>query len=287
MKSKKNRSQSKQIWMRLKKNKLAIIGLGILIIILLFAIFADFIADYETEVIKQNMKNRLQAPSKENWLGTDSYGRDIFARIVHGSRYSLTIGISTIVISLFVGGFFGSIAGYYGGRIDNIIMRVMDMFLAIPSIILAIAIVASLGTGVRNLIIALSISNVPQFARLIRSSILTVKESEFIEAAHAVGTNTSEIIIKHILPNSIGPIIVQATFGVATSILAAASLSFLGIGIRPPAPEWGAILSEGKEYIRYTPYLVLFPGIAIAITVLSLNLLGDGLRDALDPSLKN
>jgi peptide/nickel transport system permease protein len=287
MNNTKSKSGLNQIWKRMKKDKLAIMGLVILITLFCISLMADVLYDYEEVVIKLDMKNRLQAPSSEHLLGTDSFGRDTLARLIHGSRYSLFIGITTVSSALLIGGFLGSVAGYYGGTIDNIIMRIMDMFLSIPSIILSIAIVAALGAGLRNLIIAISIANVPKFARLIRSTILTVKEAEFVEAALAVGVKTPRVIIKHILPNSIGPIIVQATFSVASAIIAASSLSFLGIGVRPPSPEWGSMLSEGKEFIRYSPYLAVFPGMAIAFTVLSLNILGDGLRDALDPSLKN
>ena len=253
---------------------------------LLVALFAGILTDYETEVIKMDMPNRMAPPSASHILGTDSYGRDIFARIIYGSRYSLSIGFLSVLFALAMGGALGSIAGYFGGKVDNIIMRIMDVFLAVPSIIMAIAIVSTLGTGFRNLIIAMAVSTVPTFARLLRSTILSIKDSDYVEAARAVGTSTPRIIIRHILPNSVGPVIVQTTFSVASSILSAAGLSFLGIGVKPPAPEWGAMLSEGKEFIRDIPHLVVFPGLAIALTVLALNLLGDGLRDALDPRLK-
>lgn len=282
----KGRSQISTVWRRLRKNKLAVVGLFILTIMLLVALFAGVLTDYETEVIKMDMPNRMAPPSASHILGTDSYGRDIFARIIYGSRYSLSIGFLSVLFALAMGGALGSIAGYFGGKVDNIIMRIMDVFLAVPSIIMAIAIVSTLGTGFRNLIIAMAVSTVPTFARLLRSTILSIKDSDYVEAARAVGTSTPRIIIRHILPNSVGPVIVQTTFSVASSILSAAGLSFLGIGVKPPAPEWGAMLSEGKEFIRDIPHLVVFPGLAIALTVLALNLLGDGLRDALDPRLK-
>lgn len=275
------------VWKRLKKNKLAIIGMIIIIAILLIAVFADIIVDYEEKAITQNSKNRLIPPNKDNWFGTDMYGRDIFARIVHGSRISLVIGLTTIALSLTGGGLIGAIAGYYGGRLDNILMRIMDMFLAIPPILLAIAVIAAVGSGVVNLFVALSVSGIPAYSRLFRSTVLTLRNEEFIEASRAVGAKDSWIMVKHIVPNAIGPIIVQATLGIANTIIAAASLSFIGLGIQPPSPEWGAMLSEGKEFMRYSPYIVISPGIAIMLTVLSLNLLGDGLRDALDPRLKN
>ncbi len=283
---KNNKKQKSLVWKRLKKNKLAVVGLAILTIIILTAIFSGFIVDYEKQVIKQNMKIRLQPPSSEHLLGTDSYGRDILSRVLYGSRYSISLGFIVVTFALLIGGTIGAIAGYFSGKIDNVLMRIMDIFLAVPSVIMAIAIVSVLGTGFINLAIALVISNIPVYARLLRSTILTVKDSEFVEAADAIGTSTFRIITRHILPNSLGPVIVQATFSLASAILAAAGLSFLGIGIEPPKPEWGAMLTEGKEFLRDMPYLVIFPGMAIAATVLSLNLLGDGLRDALDPRLK-
>ncbi len=275
-----------RVWRRLKKNKLAVFGLAILITLILAAILSSVFVDYDTQVVKIDMKNRLLPPSSENIMGTDSYGRDIMTRVIYGTRYSLSLGFIVVIFALLFGGSIGAIAGYFGKRVDNILMRIMDIFLAVPATIMAIAIVSTMGTGFVNLCIALIVSNIPTFARLLRATVLTIKDSEFVEAAHALGTSTSRIIIRHILPNSMGPIIVQSTFTVASAILGAASLSFLGIGIEPPNPEWGAMLTEGREFIRDAPHLVIFPGIAIALTVLSLNLLGDGLRDALDPRLK-
>ncbi len=275
------------VWKRLKKNKLAMIGLSILIIMLTIAVFADIIADYDTLAIKQNINIRLEGVSKEHWFGTDSYGRDIFARIVHGSRISLIIGIFAVSIPLVIGGLIGAIAGYFGGLLDNILMRLMDMLLAIPAILLAIAIVAALGPGMINLLIALSIAGIPGYARIVKSSVITIKDLEFVEAAEAIGAGTTRILIRHILPNILGPVIVQATLGIASTIINAAALSFIGLGIQPPKPEWGSMLSEGREYIRQAPHLITFTGIAIVLTVLSLNLIGDGLRDALDPRLKD
>ena len=284
-KSKKN-SQVKEIWRRLKKNKSAMVGLTILVIFALLAIFADVIVPYE-KAIEQNGAVRLQGPSAEHWFGTDAFGRDTFARILHGSRVSLSIGFATIGISLVIGGFLGAAAGYYGGKIDNLIMRIMDVFMCIPAILLALAIVAALGAGMRNLLIAITIANVPSFVRLIRSVILTVVENDFIEAARSYGAKDMRIIVKYILPNAMGPIIVQATMGIAGMILSAAGLSYMGMGIQPPAPEWGAMLSEARDYMRTSPYLLYFPGFAILISALCFNLLGDGLRDALDPKLKD
>lgn len=283
----KKRSQGKEIWKRMKRNKAAMVGLTILCIFIFFAVFADVIANYEDMAITQNVKERLEPPSADHWFGTDVYGRDLFARIIHGARVSLTIGIGSTSISVVLGGLLGAMSGYYGGRIDNIIMRLMDTIMCIPAILLALAIVAALGPGIRNLLIAITVAQVPGFTRVIRSVILSVVDQDFIEAAKACGTRDSRIILKHILPNAMGPIIVQATMAVAGMIITAAGLSFVGMGIQPPRPEWGAMLSESREYMRHAPYLVAFPGIAIVLAALSLNLLGDGLRDALDPRLKN
>lgn len=283
----KSRGQLGAIWYRFKKNKLAMAGLAIFLFLVLVAVFADVIADYETEVVKQNMQIRFTPPCAEHWFGTDDYGRDIFARIVHGTRISLFVGIISILVSLAIGSVIGAAAGYYGGRTDDIIMRFMDVFLAIPSTLLAISVVAALGQGMTNLVIAMSSSQIPRFARIVRSSILSIKGQEFIEAARCCGMRDSRIILRHILPNAIGPIIVQCTLNIARMILTISGLSFVGLGISPPTPEWGSMLASARSSMRYYPYLVLFPGIAIAITVMSLNLIGDGLRDALDPKMKN
>jgi len=283
----KKRSQLKSIVYRYKKNKLAILGAVIFIVLIIISISADLIVDFEKDAVAQNMKERLMTPNEDHIFGTDQYGRDIFARIIFGSRVSLFVGLITIAISLTLGSLIGATAGYYGGKTDDILMRIMDIFLAIPSLLLAISIVAALGPGMINLLIALSVSQVPRFARIVRSSILSIKDQEFIEAAKACGTKNSRIILKHILPNAMGPIIVQATLNMASTILNIAALSFIGLGIQPPTPEWGSMLSDVKTQMRYYPYLAIIPGIAIIIAVMSLNLIGDGLRDALDPKLKN
>ncbi|QNM16082.1 MULTISPECIES: nickel transporter permease [Fusobacterium] len=282
----KKRSQWVEVWRRLKKNKMAVLGLVILVILFLAALFADQIANYDTVVIKQNLADRLQPPSGKHWLGTDEFGRDIFARIVHGARVSLRVGIIAVSISIICGGILGAIAGYYGGLLDNVIMRAMDIFLAVPSILLAIAIVSALGPSIINLMIAISISSIPRYARIVRASVLSIRDQEFIEAARAIGASNTRIIFRHIIPNSLAPVIVQGTLGVASAILSTAGLSFIGLGIQPPAPEWGSMLSGGRQYLRYAWWVTTFPGVAIMITILSLNLLGDGLRDALDPRLK-
>ncbi|WP_407535728.1 nickel transporter permease [Cetobacterium somerae] len=282
----KKRSQWAELWKNLKRNKMALLGLVIIVIIVLLAIFADQIANYDQVVIKQNLRMRLKPPSAQHWLGTDEFGRDIFARLVHGARVSLKVGILAVGIAIAIGGFLGAVAGYYGGKLDNIIMRIMDIFLAVPSILLAIAIVSALGPNLLNLMIAVSISSVPRYARIVRASVLSIRDQEFIEAARAIGANDARIICRHIIPNSLAPVIVQGTLGVAGAILSTAGLSFIGLGIQPPAPEWGSMLSGGRQYLRYAWWVTTFPGISIMITILSLNLLGDGLRDALDPRLK-
>ncbi|CAK7060178.1 ABC transporter permease [Tissierella carlieri] len=284
--NKRKRSQWSEVWRRLRKNKMAMLGLTIIVILILLALFADIIADYEEVAIKMNTSIRLQGPSKEHILGTDELGRDIFARMIHGARVSLKVGIIAVGIAIIIGGTLGAIAGFYGGKLDNVIMRAMDIFLAIPSILLAIAIVSALGTSMLNLMIAVGISSIPSYARIVRASVLSIKDQEFIEAAKAIGAKDTRIILKHILPNSMAPIIVQGTLGVAGAILSTAGLSFIGLGIQKPAPEWGAMLSSGRQFIREAWHVTTFPGIAIMITILSLNLLGDGLRDALDPRLK-
>ncbi|MGL4946789.1 MAG: nickel transporter permease [Cetobacterium sp.] len=282
----KKRSQLAELWKSLKRNKMALFGLAILVIIILLALFADQIANYDGVVIKQNLRMRLKPPSSQHWLGTDEFGRDIFARLIHGARVSLKVGILAVGIAIVVGGFLGSIAGYYGGKLDNIIMRIMDIFLAVPSILLAIAIVSALGPNLLNLMVAVSISSIPRYARIVRASVLSIRDQEFIEAARAIGASDARIIFRHIIPNSLAPVIVQGTLGVANAILATAGLSFIGLGIQPPAPEWGSMLSGGRQYLRYAWWVTTFPGVSIMVTILSLNLLGDGLRDALDPRLK-
>jgi len=282
----KKKSQLADVWKRFKRNKMAMVGLAVLIIMIFAAIFANVIADFETQVIRQDIPNRLQSPSAEHWFGTDEFGRDIFARIVHGTRVSLQVGVISVGIALIIGGFLGAIAGFYGGLMDNVIMRVMDVFLAVPGILLAIAIVAALGSSMTNLMVAVGISSMPVYARILRASVLSVKDMEFVEASRAIGAKNMTIIFSHIIPNSLAPVIVQATLGVAGAILATAALSFIGLGIQPPNPEWGAMLSSGRAFMRDHPHVVMFPGLFIMFTILVLNMIGDGLRDALDPRLK-
>lgn len=282
----KKRSQAQEVWRRLKKNKMAMIGLAIVVVLVLIAIFADFLFDYNDVVIKQNTAIRLQGPSAEHWLGTDEFGRDILARLVHGSRISLVVGVVAVSIALTVGGTLGALAGFYGGKIDMVIMRLMDILLAVPSLLLSITIVSALGPSIINLMIAISISSIPGYARIVRSSVMTVRDNEFVEAARSIGANNWQIILTHIIPNCMAPIIVQVSLKVASAILSTSGLSFLGLGVKAPTPEWGSMLSGGRAYLRNAPHLTFFPGVMIMITILSLNLLGDGLRDALDPKLK-
>lgn len=282
----KKRSQMQEVWRRLKKNRMAMLGLVIVCILVLIAIFADVLFDYNDVVIKQNTAIRLQGPSAAHWLGTDEFGRDILARLVHGSRISLMVGIVAVSIALTVGGTLGALAGFYGGKIDMIIMRFMDILLAVPSLLLSITIVSALGPSIINLMIAISISSIPGYARIVRSSVMTVRDNEFVEAARSIGANNWEIILKHIIPNCMAPIIVQVSLKVASAILSTSGLSFLGLGVKAPTPEWGSMLSGGRAYLRNAWHLTFFPGVMIMITILSLNLLGDGLRDALDPKLK-
>jgi len=275
----------KDVWKRLKRSKMAILGLMIIITLMLIALFADYIAPYPYD--RQDLMNTFQSPSSENLFGTDEFGRDILSRVIYGSRVSLLVGFIAVGIALVIGGFLGAISGYYGGRVDNLIMRIMDVLLAIPSMLLAISIVAALGPGLTNLMIAVGISSIPTYARTVRAAVMSIKGMEYIEASKVSGSKDIRIIFKHIIPNSLAPVIVQSTLGVAGAILTAAGMSFIGLGIQPPNPEWGAMLSGGRAYIRDYSYMTMFPGIAIMITILALNLLGDGLRDALDPKLKN
>ncbi len=273
-----------ETWKILRRNKSAMLGLAIISVIVFCALFADIIAPFPYDEI--NLDNEFARPSLQNLFGTDNFGRDIFSRIVYGARISLQVGFVAVGIAAIIGVFLGSLAGYYGKNVDSIIMRIMDVLLAIPSILLAIAITAAFGGGLTNVMIAVGISSVPSYVRIVRATILSVKEQEFIEAARATGASDFRIIFTHILPNSLSPLIVQATLGVAGAILSAAGLSFIGLGLQPPAPEWGAMLSEARSYFTQHPHMVMFPGLSIMLTIFALNLFGDGLRDALDPKLK-
>ena len=282
----KKRSQFEEVWRRLKKNKMAMLGLALVVFLILLAICADFLFDYDSVVIKQNTAIRLQGPSAEHWFGTDEFGRDILARLVHGGRISLVVGVIAVAIALTIGGTLGAISGFFGGTVDMVISRLMDVLLAVPSLLLSITIVSALGPSILNLMIAIAVSSVPGYARIVRSSVMTVRDNEFVEAAKAIGANDAQIIASHILPNCLAPIIVQVSLKVASAILSTSGLSFLGLGVKAPTPEWGSMLSGGRAYLRNAPHLTVFPGLCIMLTILSLNLLGDGLRDALDPKLK-
>ncbi len=282
--SQKKNSLGKQTLKRLFSNKGAVVGLVIVIVIILLSIFAPLIAPYS--ITDMDMAYRFAGPSKEHWFGCDSTGRDILSRLLYGGRFSLQIGFIASGAAALLGIVIGSVSGYFGGKVDNIIMRILDIIQAIPGMLLSIAISAVLGNGLYETIIALAIGNLSTMSRVLRGSILSVRKSEYIDAAITDNSSHLRIIRKHILPNSIAPLIVQVTMGCAHVILTAATLSFIGLGVQPPDPEWGAMLSAGRDYIRDYPHLTLFPGLAIMLTVLSLNLLGDGLRDALDPKQK-
>jgi peptide/nickel transport system permease protein len=271
----------------LRKNKAAMGGLIAIVILTLLAVFADVICDYQLDAINMNAAVRLSGPSLSHIFGTDNYGRDVFARIIFGARVSLSIGIVCVGISMVAGGFIGALSGYLGGLFDIVTMRLTEMFNCIPGVLLCLAIVAALGHGMRNLVIAMVIASIPAFARVTRALVLPLADQDYIEAARACGTKTPRIIIRHIVPNAMGPLIVQATMAIASVVISAAGLSFIGMGIQPPDPEWGAMLAQGNEFIRNAPHLAVFPGLAIVVSALSFNLIGDGLRDALDPRLKN
>ncbi|POR05394.1 glutathione ABC transporter permease [Alkalispirochaeta sphaeroplastigenens] len=279
------RTRFEETWRQFRKNQGAIVGTTLLVFLATLALAAPLAAPEGLD--DQHLGRRFQPPSRENILGTDNLGRDILSRIIHGSRLSLSIGFITTSIGLVAGGSLGAIAGYYGGHRDQVIMRFMDIILAIPGFIFAVALVTALGPNLLNLMIAVGLNSIPYFARIIRSSVLSVKEEEYIQAARVIGCSNGWIIARHVIPNAFAPILVQATLRIGDTIIIAAGLSFLGLGAQPPLPEWGAMLSAGRQYLRDAWWMATFPGIAIMITVLAFNLVGDGLRDALDPRLKS
>lgn len=281
----KKKTRFGEIWRRLKKNKAAMISLFAIIAIILIAVFADFIAPYPYD--EQDTSQPFAPPSKQHLLGTDKLGRDLLSRIIHGTRQSLQLGVIAVAIASAIGLTIGSIAGYFGGWTDILIMRFLDIYQSMPMFLLCVTLAAVMGPSLRNAIIAIGISMVPGPARMIRASILTVRDKEYIEAVKAINVSNFRIIMKHIIPNSIAPIIVSITMSVGNCILSGAGLSFIGLGAQPPIPEWGALVSEARNIMRDHGTLALYPGICIMITVLAFNLLGDGLRDALDPRLKN
>jgi len=262
-----------------------VFGLIFVSIIIVVTLGADLIVDYD-KGIDHNHRSRLMGPSAEHPFGTDEFGRDLFARVVHGARWSLSMGVVTTIAAISIGSILAAICGFYGGIIDSAIMRICDVINCIPVFLFALAVVAALGSSLFNLMLAVTVASVPYYIRLVRSVILAIVEEDYVEAARACGTRGLKMITRHILPNAMGPIIVAASMSVAEMLLIAAGLSFIGMGIQPPAPEWGAMISTARDFMRTHPHLIIFPGLAIAISAFSLNLVGDGLRDALDPRLK-
>lgn len=285
MTKKRKKSRLLDIWRQLKKNKLAVVALVVLVIIVLVALFAPILAPYS--YVQQNGKLSNAGPSAAHLLGNDKLGRDILSRLIYGSRQSLSMGVFAVAIAATIGILLGAVAGYFGGWVDNLSMRLLDIYQAVPMFLLCVALAAVLGPSLRNAIIALGIGTVPGYARIMRASVLTVREKEYIESARAIDEGNMRIIAKHIIPNAIGPLIVQITMGVGACILAGSALSFIGLGAQPPIPEWGAMIADARSVMRQYPTHALYPGICVIITVLACNLLGDGLRDALDPRLKN
>ncbi|KWX74890.1 peptide ABC transporter permease [Paenibacillus riograndensis] len=272
-------------WKAFRRNKTAMLGLCIIVFFVLVALLAPLIAPYGFK--EQELVNRLKAPSAAHWFGTDDLGRDMFTRIIYGARISLWVGFFAVIGSIIAGTFLGILAGFYGKWIDMLISRLFDILLAFPSILLAIAIVAILGPSLQNALYAIAIVNIPTYGRLVRAKVLSLKSEEYITAARAIGMTNTRILLTHILPNSLTPIIVQGTLGIATAIIEAAALGFLGLGAQPPDPEWGKMLSDSRQFIQKAPWTVVFPGLSIMLTVLGFNLMGDGLRDVLDPRMKN
>ncbi len=281
----KKRSALSDFWRRFRKNRLAVAGLITLFLFILAAVGANQLAPYSYS--EQNLDRTFLSPGKGHLLGTDNLGRDLLSRIIYGARISLVIGFSSIAISLVAGGILGCLAGFYGGVADTVIMRVMDMMLAVPSVLLAIVIAAVLGTGVFNLILAIGIASIPSYSRIVRATFLSIRDQEYVEAARLSGCSDFRLIVRHILPNIMAPVIVQTTLSLGLAILNASSLSFLGLGVQAPMPEWGSMLAASRSDMRNYPYLVIFPGCAIVLVVLALNMVGDGLRDALDPRMKS
>jgi peptide/nickel transport system permease protein len=278
-------SQLREVWRRLKRNRAAMAGGIIVLLFVATALLAPWLSPYPPN--EGDLTKRLKAPDREHLLGTDPLGRDILSRVIYGARISLQIQIVSVVIALMIGTFLGMVGGYYGGVFDNLTMRFMDILLAFPGIFLAIAIIAVLGPGLTNLMLAAGIYSIPQFARIVRGSILSLKEKEFVEAARAVGEKDFNILFRYLLPNSMAPIIVQTTLRMATVLLTASGLSFLGLGVQPPTPEWGAMLSNARAYLITAPHVATVPGLAIMLVVMGFNLFGDGLRDSLDPRLRD
>jgi peptide/nickel transport system permease protein len=274
-------NQWAEMWRSLIANRTALVSLIFIGFLVLIAVFGSYLTPYNP--IETNMATALRTPSALHWFGTDQLGMDIFSRVIAGTRVSLTVGLLAVSIALTIGVVLGSIAGYAGGWVDTVVMRVMDMMLAIPSILLAITLMAALGKGIDKAVIAIGLVSIPEYARIVRGSILSIKENDYIAAARVVGNSDFRIIFRHVLPNALSVIIVRATLGISSAVLDTAALGFLGMGVQPPQAEWGDMLGRARGFIFQAPYTLLFPGMAITATVLAFNLLGDGLRDALDP----
>lgn len=277
-------SQWRDVWHRLSKNRLAMVALVIVVLLVLMCLFADVIAPYD--YAEQDPTAKFELPSAEHLLGTDNYGRDLLSRLIVGGRISLLVSVLSVLFALVVGGFIGAISGYYAGVTDGIIMRLMDILMAIPQFLLAVAVSVALGNGVVNTALAIAVGSIPSCARLMRASVMSIKDQEFTEAARALGNSNMRILFKHIIPNTLSPIIVETTLHIGANILAISGLSFVGLGVQPPTPEWGSIMASGRQYIREFWPLVTFPGIFIMLTMFGFNILGDGLRDAMDPKMK-
>jgi len=279
------RGELADLWRRLRRSQAAMAGAGIVAAFVLLAVLAPALVPFNP--LQGNLNDRLQPPNATHWLGTDELGRDLLSRVMLGAWVSLQIQIVAVVLALLVGVTLGLVGGYFGGRVDNVIMRCMDSLLAFPGIFLALGIIAALGPGLFNLMLAAGISSVPQFARIVRASVLSLKEREFVEAALALGSGNGRVMFRHLLPNCLPPIIVQSTLRMATVLLTASGLSFLGLGVQPPTPEWGAMLSNARSYLIVAPHVATIPGLAIMVVVVGFNLFGDGLRDTLDPRLRH
>lgn len=271
-------------WKRFSRNKMAMLGLGIIVALLLVAIFANFLIPHS--YVKTNMSEAYQFPSREHWFGTDHLGRDIFSRCIYATRVSLPMGIICAIVSIAMGGFVGLVAAFFMGTVDNVLMRIMDILQAIPGTLMAICVVASLGTGVPQLVLAIALGGLPMFAKTVRSAVFTVRDKDYIEATRSIGAGSFRLMFRHILPNCIGHFIITAVSSVAGNIMVISVMSYIGLGIQPPLPEWGYMLADGKAYISSFWYMVAFPGIFILLTVYAFFLLGDGVRDALDPNMK-
>ena len=282
----KKQGQAKEILRRLRKDKGAMVGLAILIVLVLVIVFADQIAPYEMS-IKQDVFNKLQPPSAEHIMGTDTFGRDVLARLVHGARTSLTVALLASITSCIFGSLLGAIAGYFGGKVDMLIMRALDIFMSIPDLLFTMVVVAALGASIPVLIVAMTLAYFTNYVRLVRSEVLNLCEQEYVEASRAGGASPMRIILTHIVPNAMGIILVNLTLNVASLVIYQSSLSFIGLSLPQPMPDWGSMLADARQYMLRAPYLMAFPAIAIVLTAFAVNLLGDGLRDAMDPRLKN